>query len=235
LLSGNARIPLSGFQTLTGVYENADKKWNMKKNEMHLEPCCYYHIYNRAVGDENLFYSEENYLYFLKKYNEYISPVVETFCYCLIPNHFHFLIKIKAEEEIIEVMKQTYETNKVKMAANLYISKQFSNFFNGYSQAINKQQMRRGTLFTRPFKRKKVNSMEYLRNVVLYIHLNPVNHGVAKKIGEWRHSSYNPILFEKKDQWKSNEVISWFEDLNNFCQVHQKSVVNSSLKIETDL
>ncbi|HRP60464.1 MAG TPA: transposase, partial [Vicingus sp.] len=57
-----------------------------------LETKCYYHIYNRANGSEKIFLNEENYLFFLQKYIEYIHPIAETYCYCLMPNHFHFLI-----------------------------------------------------------------------------------------------------------------------------------------------
>ena len=65
-----------------------------------------YHVYNRANGNEKLFLLDHNYRFFLKKYEEYISPFVDTFCYCLMPNHFHFLIKIK-EEKILKAHLQT--------------------------------------------------------------------------------------------------------------------------------
>jgi putative transposase len=52
----------------------------------------YYHLFNHAIGSDNLFKEKENYLYFLRKYGIYISPVCQTYAYCLMPNHFHFLI-----------------------------------------------------------------------------------------------------------------------------------------------
>src|ERR1035437_39957 len=66
-----------------------------------LEPEKYYHIYDHSCGSDNLFRIEENYQYFLKKYAAYLSPVFETFAYCLMPNHFHLLIKVKSEEALI--------------------------------------------------------------------------------------------------------------------------------------
>ncbi|MEQ8910285.1 MAG: hypothetical protein RIC95_13890 [Vicingaceae bacterium] len=59
-----------------------------------------YHVYNRANGNEKLFLTDDNYRYFLKKYEEYISPLVDTFCYCLMPNHFHFLVRVKEEKDL---------------------------------------------------------------------------------------------------------------------------------------
>ena len=60
----------------------------------------YYHIYNRAISTENLFHQVTNYEHFLRLYDKYIEPVAETFAWCLMPNHFHLLIKIKEMEEI---------------------------------------------------------------------------------------------------------------------------------------
>lgn len=55
----------------------------------------FYHIYNHANGNENLFIEEENYHFFLQQWDKYISPIADTYAYCLIPNHIHFLIRIK--------------------------------------------------------------------------------------------------------------------------------------------
>jgi len=52
-----------------------------------------YHIYNHAVADGNLFIEDANYQYFLKLWEKYSSPIAETYANCLMPNHFHFLVK----------------------------------------------------------------------------------------------------------------------------------------------
>jgi REP element-mobilizing transposase RayT len=57
-----------------------------------LSPGNYYHIYNRGNNGEPLFFEEENYIYFLKLYDKYISPIAETYAWCLMKNHFHFLV-----------------------------------------------------------------------------------------------------------------------------------------------
>jgi len=68
-------------------------------SKIPLEPDNFYHIYNHAVSKENIFRSEENFDFFLKKYHKYISPIADTFAYCLMPNHFHFAVKIKSADE----------------------------------------------------------------------------------------------------------------------------------------
>lgn len=71
-----------------------------------LQPGFYYHIYNHANGSENLFLNDENYNFFLKRYTSYIMPVDDTFAYCLMPNHIHFLVRIKEiNEKTSEVLK----------------------------------------------------------------------------------------------------------------------------------
>ena len=68
----------------------------------------FYHIYNRGINGCNLFYEPENYEYFLFLYDKYISPVVETYAWVLMRNHFHVLVRIKKEDDI-PFMVQTPE------------------------------------------------------------------------------------------------------------------------------
>lgn len=66
-----------------------------------LESGKFYHIYNRGINGCNLFYEPENYEYFLHLYDKYISPVAETYAWVLMRNHFHLLVRIKKEEDIL--------------------------------------------------------------------------------------------------------------------------------------
>lgn len=176
------------------------------KNEI-LSPESIYHIYNRANGSEKMFLSDENYRFFIQKYREHISPFADTFCYCLMPNHFHFLIRIKTEVELKETLEKL-------------LSKQFSNFFSSYTQAFNKQQNRMGSLFMKNFKRIKVTEQRYLLNLVHYIHYNPVKSSLSRQPVEWPHSSYFIILADEPTFLKKEEVIEWFNDKENFMHFH---------------
>lgn len=53
----------------------------------------YYHVYNRAVGNELLFLTDRDYVAFFERINQFLNPFMEFYAYCLIPNHFHFFIK----------------------------------------------------------------------------------------------------------------------------------------------
>lgn len=125
------------------------------KNTTPLHPERYYHIYNRGINGEVLFKREENNRYFLLKYDTYISPIAETYAYCLLGNHFHLLIRTKTEEEILGITSNPVRVpnpNRVKMekTASQVISLKFSHLFNGYTQAIDKQHNRTGKLFELP-------------------------------------------------------------------------------------
>ncbi|HHB78011.1 MAG TPA: hypothetical protein ENK85_02110 [Saprospiraceae bacterium] len=61
----------------------------------------YFHIYNRAISNNRLFYKEKNYAYFLKKYAFYMNEYWDTYTYSLPRNHFHLLIKTKSTAETL--------------------------------------------------------------------------------------------------------------------------------------
>ena len=70
-----------------------------------LQPDRSYHIFNHANGFENIFRIEANFNYFLEKYRLYISPIAETYAYCLMPNHFHLVVRIRKRETIEALMR----------------------------------------------------------------------------------------------------------------------------------
>lgn len=133
-----------------------------------LEPESYYHIYNRGINSCDLFTEEDNYNYFLNLYEKYVNPIAETFSWVLMPNHFHFLIRLK---DINELDLTGFENLSGLKPPHQY----FSNLFNAYTKAFNKRNNRHGALFERPFKRKLVEDESYFKQLVLYIHNNPVH------------------------------------------------------------
>ena len=66
-----------------------------------LYPGEYFHIFNRGNNRENVFYKPENSAYFLKKHTKYLLPILDTYAYCLLPNHFHLLVRVKNVEQIL--------------------------------------------------------------------------------------------------------------------------------------
>ena len=192
-----------------------------------MEACKTYHLYTHANGSENLFRKDENFRYFLKRYVEFIPGVADTLAYCLMPNHIHFLIRIKKEGELINYFKNKDLTglaseNK-KDLSGLELERltilQFSHLFNAYTKAYNKIYNRRGSLFIRSFKRKEIISDSYYTSIVTYIHNNPVHHGFVKKLTDWPWSSYSSF-FNVTLTSQQQEVICWFVNQEQFIQSH---------------
>ncbi|MEQ6119864.1 transposase [Reichenbachiella sp. MALMAid0571] len=188
-----------------------------------MQPEACYHIYNHANGSDNLFQTSENYRYFLQQWAKYIEPIARTHAYCLMPNHFHALIRIRSEGELERVFKAKDLTGFENLSG-LLISKAFSNLFNSYAKAYNKQYDRRGSLFNRPFKAKEIPSDRDLAAVTHYIHSNPVHHGFVRSIDLWKWSSYHTLLSTKPTLLERNETISWFGNRNDFLSMHQQAI-----------
>jgi len=198
-----------------------------------LEPDCTYHIYNRANGNERLLLSEENYRYFMDRYWHYVEPIAETFCYCLMPNHFHFLLRMRSEKEIEAFLRKEFPSSKTlqgfqtleglnkQSALSKFASQRFSHLFNGYAQAFNKVNGRKGSLFMHTFKRKKIQQEKYFLKLIHYIHYNPVEATIVRQPQDWRFSSYSSIISNKQSTLKRDEVLQYFGDLDNFIHCHK--------------
>jgi putative transposase len=188
----------------------------------------HYHVFNRGNNRENLFFEERNYRHFLRLYAKYVLPVVDTYAYCLLPNHFHLLIRVKLEEE---QQTQTFGVslgqpdvstrvpgtgNKAARAASktpkvLSPSRQFAHCFNAYSKAVNKAYNRTGSLFERPFQRIAVTSDAYFMQLVVYIHRNPQKHGLVDDFRDWPYTSYHSLLSTKPTHLRRQDVLGWFD------------------------
>jgi putative transposase len=134
----------------------------------------FYHVYNRGNDRRSIFYTPENYRYFKQKFLEYLpSHEVEIHAYCLMPNHYHFLIRLLSDFDL---------------------SKKMNHLAISYVKAVNKRYAKSGHLFEGRFKGKHVDSMEYLLHLSRYIHLNPRFAGLVKKAEDWEFSSYREYL-----------------------------------------
>ena len=198
----------------------------MKSNIEPLFPYTFYHIYNRGINGETIFKKEENYAYFLQRYAFFIPPVAETYAYCLLGNHFHLLVRIRSEKEILEFANKKVTANNADRVQNpvsvndpiskrertvdQLISLQFSHFFNSYAQAFNKQNDRTGGLFETPFRRKQITSESYLSQVIFYIHSNPQKHGFCDDFRDYPYSSYHAHLSSKPTKLAREEVLQSF-------------------------
>jgi len=131
----------------------------------------YYHVYNRGNRKKEIFHDKGDYVYFLKKLKQYRAENnIRIVAYCLMPNHFHFLLQQKSNTSISAFM--------------MALGRDYAEFYNHKYKA-------EGRLFQGPFKAQEVLSEQYLIHLTRYIHLNPLD--IDEKVsglGEYPWSSY---------------------------------------------
>lgn len=175
----------------------------------------FYHVYNRGVNRMEIFKDERDegvFLSYLKTYlldkdkeelrknklmkelalNNFFSRI-DLVAYCLMTNHYHFLIRQEGVEDLTSFMKS---------------------LMTRYSQYFNKRYRRVGPIFQGRYKAVLVESEEQLNHLSRYIHLNPVMGSQQRKrtvLLRSRPSSYPNFLREVNQPWiKPNVVLDYF-------------------------
>jgi REP element-mobilizing transposase RayT len=190
-----------------------------------LIPDNYYHIVHRAVGNETLFKEEENKQFFLQRYQKYIMPLADTFAYSLLENHFHFLVQIKAPEDISSLYKKTNSNNiEYNGWQQDFIMQQWSNLLNSYTKSFNTKYQRKGSLFMDYLRRVPVDTDTQFIATAFYIHKNAVHHGYCNKMEDWPYCSYKQLLLNSNSFIKKNEMLDWFGGLDKLIEYHQQPI-----------
>ena len=119
-----------------------------------------YHIYNQGNNRQKIFYNRDNYLFFLQKMNDYLLPYCDVLAWCLMPNHFHWMVYVR-ETELESVMRRggteidrVTSNREASRGATQSRTPTVSNLnqaigimLSSYTRAINQQQSRSGSLF----------------------------------------------------------------------------------------
>ncbi|CAN5758587.1 hypothetical protein BH11BAC3_BH11BAC3_11840 [soil metagenome] len=142
-----------------------------------------YHIYNQGNNRETIFYSDDDYLEYLKLFRKFVYPYCKVLAYCLMPNHFHFLIYA------------TEDSATIKRLGNIdscVLSNAFRLLQSQYAQYINKKKNRTGSLFRQKAKGKSMaaGDIHYEFTAFQYIHQNPFRAGLVMRLEDWRYSSF---------------------------------------------
>ena len=147
----------------------------------------YYHVYNRGVNGALIFFCDENYRYLLRLLRKNLDRHdVAIVAYCLLPNHYHFLLMPSQDDNLHLMMK---------------------GLFGSYSQAVNKQQNRQGPLFQGRFRSILVDKDEYLVHLARYIHLNPVSAGIVRAPQYWTYSNYPDLIGQRAGKLTDSSLV----------------------------
>ncbi len=196
---------------------------------MHFEPGQIYHVYNRGNNKQLIFFSERNYLYFLQKVKAEWKNYADVLCYCLMPNHFHFML-LPNEEGCKQIMLAGKETNMQNL------SKAIGKTLSSYTKAINLQNKTTGNLFQKKTKAKLLSGADHLINdfsqkdyllaCFQYIHQNPLKANLVKELQQWHYSSY-PDYYHGRNGTICNKSLCC--TLLNFTQNDLKSYTIEAL------
>ncbi len=175
-----------------------------KKTRIPFEPGKTYHVYNRGNNREKLFFTNKNYENFLNIYSSTVNTLVDTFAYCLIPNHFHFLIRLNEDT--------SYKHFNIQLRRWLI----------KYVLQINSQENRTGALFTRPVNRLPVEDETYFKDLIYYINTNPLKHNVIENYQSYAFSSYLDIVNGNERIVYRKNVLNMFNySVEEFVEFHK--------------
>ncbi|MBI2327635.1 transposase [Candidatus Curtissbacteria bacterium] len=177
----------------------------------------YYHVFNRGVGQMAIFLNKFDYKRFLKTTFYYqikgskprfsiFAPttnkldaskkIVEIVAYCIMPNHFHFLLRQETDGGIIELVRK---------------------LCNSYAKYFNIKNHRVGPLFQGEFKAVHIETEEQLIHLSRYIHLNPLVGFVTSDLESYRWSSYKEFLrLEDSKFCLKDVVLNRFKSINDY-------------------
>ena len=182
-------------------------------------PDNYYHIYNRGNAKQNIFLDNQDFNFFISKLKQNLMPNDEDktrmillppnsfsiINYCLMPNHFHILLK------------QNIEIPTSKLLSKLCTS---------YSKYFNKKYDRVGHVFQDQFKQVLIDGNSYLVWLSAYIHQNPKVAGLVSKPEDYKWSSYGEFVKGDNGLCDKEIITSQFKSTNDY-----KKFVESSFEI----
>ena len=197
----------------------------------------YYHILNRSIAKFNIFNNDIEFQRILDTFVYYrqLNPplrfswfyeqskkklidqidndnLVDILCYCLMPTHFHLILKQNIDDGI---------------------SKYMSKVENSYTRYFNIKHKRKGPLWESRFKNILVETDEQMLHLTRYIHLNPVSAGIVSKPQYWQFSSYHEYIDKKIKA--DNFKISNYEDVIDIQPKIYKDFVNERIDDQKDL
>lgn len=124
--------------------------------------------------------------------------LVEVFCYCLMPNHYHLILKELLDGGITKFMRKLNS---------------------GYTKYFNIKHQRSGHLFEGKYKYKEVDADFYLTHLTGYIHINPVRAGIVQSPRNYKYSSYLDYIGNKQTDFldfRSEELEVKIENYEEF-------------------
>jgi len=161
-----------------------------------------YHIYNQCVSHVNYFEQTNNSQHFLDKFQEYFINCFNIYAYCLMPNHFHMIVNVKKEDEVLESLKNKSDSKAIEsfkkgeIPLDEYILDQLKRFISSITMSYKRNNDHRGPLFVERTKHVLLDGESKLMEKVCYVHHNPIHHSFSTNYRDWDFSSFSDYLTE---------------------------------------
>ena len=162
----------------------------------------FYHIYNRGNNYQNIFIEERNYKFFINKLFYFFHNKASLISYCLMPNHYHLLVKMNDNDQLPKIMQRLSTS---------------------YTKSINKAYNRVGHLFQGRYKSKLIPNNDYLLHLSRYIHLNPVKAKLVSKPENWKYSSYNDYVNGTSDMLEMHIILDQVKNYTDFVSSYHEN------------
>lgn len=188
----------------------------------------YYHIFNRGVDKREIFSEYEDLMRFFQSMDEFniIDPIGSIFensfrkfersvsenkklvsfvCYCLNPNHYHFILKQAADKGIEKFMQR---------------------LGNGYTKYFNNKYGRNGSLFQGTYKSVHINSNEYLLHLSVYVNLNNKIHQLGLLMSKSKSSWEEYLNPSISGFCEKGIVLGQFNNFSEYKEFAESSLEN---------
>ena len=196
----------------------------------------YYHVVFKSIDGVLLFRDENDYAVFLERLAQFTGFVFDTWAYCQLSNHAHFIMKIKSLESILATLavtdksKQTTAMKKLQEEPNgpnlfdAMLERQINSFMVSYANYSKNKYHHQGGLFQKPFKRIQIDTDAYLQMAIIYVHANTVKHKTFNNYKTYFHSSYSAIIKSNGFYCAATVVVEFFGGLNKFVLLHEEQI-----------
>lgn len=156
-----------------------------------------YHVYNRGINRQKIFFLDDDYLLFISKLKGYFkNELANVLCYCLMPNHYHLIVHVNCDE---------------------FGKKVLLPLMTSYIKIINRRENRVGTLFQGQFQSLLIETDQSLMETSRYIHMNPIKAGLVTKAEKWSYSSYRAFIgLIESDLIHKEEILEFFPNVQEY-------------------
>lgn len=159
----------------------------------------YYHVFNKSIAGYQIFNNSFEYERMINVFKYYQSVNTNVsyskFIELSIFDQHQILSRMENDEKLVEIvaycLMPTHYHLILKQLRDKGISKYIANICNSYTRYFNLKHERKGPLWQSNYKSVLVDNDEQLLHLTRYVHLNPVTSGIVKKLESWPYSSYN--------------------------------------------